>query len=85
MAAGIPQIIRPFAFDQFDNATRVEKLGVGRWLKKESQLADTLARVLADDSSKTLPDIQRRLQVTDGPGLAAAEIENLGALASAND
>ena len=30
LAAGIPQLIAPFAFDQFDNAARVVRLGVGR-------------------------------------------------------
>lgn len=78
MAAGIPQVIRPFAFDQFDNATRVEKLGVGRWLKNDRQLADTLASLLEENSSSTLPEIQRRLKSADGPAIAAAEIEKLG-------
>lgn len=31
LAAGIPQLIVPFAFDQFDNAARAVQLGVGRW------------------------------------------------------
>ena len=30
LAAGTPQLIVPFAFDQFDNAARVVRLGVGR-------------------------------------------------------
>lgn len=30
LAAGIPQLIAPFAFDQFDNAARTVRLGVGR-------------------------------------------------------
>jgi UDP:flavonoid glycosyltransferase YjiC (YdhE family) len=31
-AAGIPQLVLPMAFDQFDNAARVEKLGCGSWM-----------------------------------------------------
>ncbi|GAB3251626.1 glycosyltransferase [Chitinimonas naiadis] len=30
LAAGVPQLITPFAHDQFDNAARLEKLGAGR-------------------------------------------------------
>jgi rhamnosyltransferase subunit B len=38
MRSGVPQLIIPFAFDQFDNAFRVKKLGIGgtvstRWLR----------------------------------------------------
>ncbi len=29
-AAGVPQLVGPFAHDQFDNAARVERLGAGR-------------------------------------------------------
>ena len=29
MAAGIPQLVLPKAFDQFDNADRIRRLGVG--------------------------------------------------------
>ncbi len=32
LRAGIPQLIQPYAFDQFDNAARVERLSVGRTL-----------------------------------------------------
>ena len=49
-AAGIPQIIRPMAFDQFDNATRVQRLNCGVWLRRDRDLANCLARVLADDA-----------------------------------
>ena len=36
LQAGIPQLIRPYAFDQFDNGRRVEKLGVGLTLAGRS-------------------------------------------------
>ena len=42
MAAGIPQVIRPMAYDQFDNANRVQNLGVGRWLKRDRVLVREL-------------------------------------------
>lgn len=34
MAAGIPQVVRPTSYDQFDNASRLEVLGVSRTLSK---------------------------------------------------
>jgi rhamnosyltransferase subunit B len=50
LAAGIPQIITPFVYDQFDNAVRIERLGCG------IQLASgTLARNM-------LPGLQRLLE-----------------------
>ncbi|WP_375461056.1 glycosyltransferase [uncultured Enterovirga sp.] len=33
-AAGIPQLVSPLAFDQFDGAERVERLGVGKRLSR---------------------------------------------------
>lgn len=36
LRAGIPQLIQPYAFDQFDNGARIEKLGVGRTISKRS-------------------------------------------------
>ncbi len=83
LAAGIPQIIRPLAFDQFDNATRVESLGCGRWLRADKLLADTLQSILderrdaAGPMVSTLAEIASRLKGIDAPAVAAAEIEKL--------
>jgi len=33
LAAGVPQLVRPMAFDQGDNAAHLERLGVGRWIQ----------------------------------------------------
>jgi len=41
--AGIPQIISPLKYDQFDNAHRVEDLGLGARLERESLSALSLA------------------------------------------
>jgi UDP:flavonoid glycosyltransferase YjiC (YdhE family) len=32
LAAGIPQLLTPFGFDQFDNADRAQRLGVAKWI-----------------------------------------------------
>ena len=50
-AAGLPQLILPMAFDQFDNAARVERLGCGTWLPmtrlSPARLTKRLSQVLA--------------------------------------
>ena len=32
LAAGVPQLVMPMAYDQLDNATRLKRLKVGDWL-----------------------------------------------------
>jgi UDP:flavonoid glycosyltransferase YjiC (YdhE family) len=79
MAAGIPQVIRPLAFDQFDNAARVESLRCGRWLRREKDLAETLAAALRDhaDDDSPLLEVSHRLNGTDAPATAAREVEKV--------
>ncbi len=52
LRAGRPQIVVPFAHDQFDNGDRVARLGAGTWMKRRrvnaARLAGTLSRLLAD-------------------------------------
>lgn len=50
LAAGIPQLVRPMAFDQFDNATRVDRLGCGQWLRSNRRLTEVLGHILTDES-----------------------------------
>lgn len=47
LAAGLPQVVVPMAFDQFDNAARVHRLGCGRWLPMVKVSAKRLQRQLA--------------------------------------
>lgn len=46
LRAGCPQLIMPMAHDQFDNAERITRLGVGRWLKRRAYTAPRVARSL---------------------------------------
>lgn len=46
LAAGTPQLVRPLAFDQFDNARRVSRLGAGRTLASKDYRAETVAAAL---------------------------------------
>ncbi|MEM1070954.1 MAG: nucleotide disphospho-sugar-binding domain-containing protein [Planctomycetota bacterium] len=77
LAAGIPQVIRPLAFDQFDNANRVELMDAGAWLRKDADLARVLKQVLDLDVPNSLELCKQRLQDSDAPSTAATEIETL--------
>ena len=44
--ANIPQMIRPMAFDQYDHAQRIERFGLGVWLRNDRELAAGLDRLL---------------------------------------
>lgn len=52
LGAGIPQLVMPLAFDQFDNAWRLEELGLGRslapWRFRGPTVAALLRELLAD-------------------------------------
>ncbi|QNM98187.1 glycosyltransferase [Chitinimonas koreensis] len=47
LAAGVPQLVAPFAHDQFDNGVRLARLGAGAWLKPDAKVGDW-ARTLRD-------------------------------------
>ena len=42
LRAGIPQLIRPCAYDQFDNALRLETLGVGKMIDRDAYNPDSV-------------------------------------------
>jgi UDP:flavonoid glycosyltransferase YjiC (YdhE family) len=52
LAAGIPQLTMPMGFDQPDNATRLHRLGVGRWIRPSQftgrRVADRLHELIED-------------------------------------
>ena len=54
LRAGVPQLIIPMAYDQFDNGARVQALGAGDvlagWRARPRGLAAALARLLASDA-----------------------------------
>ena len=76
LAAGVRQVVRPNAFDQFDNAARVERLGCGRWLKGDRQLSSVLEEVLNDRSmGLQCRDIAGQFSVQRESGAAAAASE----------
>jgi rhamnosyltransferase subunit B len=42
LRAGIPQLVVPHAYDQFDNAMRLRRLGVGRTLPQGARGLDSM-------------------------------------------
>jgi rhamnosyltransferase subunit B len=46
LRAGRPMLIMPFAFDQFDNAARIARMGAGRTISRRRYRADRAAREL---------------------------------------
>ncbi len=67
LAAGVPQLLMPMAYDQLDNAARLERLGVSRTIPprrfKGSAVADALHRILnAPDLSLRCREIAGRLR-----------------------
>ncbi len=57
LRAGVPQIVTPFAHDQYDNAARLERMGVARTVCRKSlkapELAAAVSRLRDDDGMKT--------------------------------
>ncbi|MFM8893506.1 MAG: glycosyltransferase [Planctomycetia bacterium] len=80
LAAGIPQVIMPMGFDQFDNGDRVTRLGVGRMLSRSRfdgrSLAATLAPLLEESSAAVrCAAVAARLAARDGLEVAADDVE----------
>ena len=82
LAAGTPQVILPFAFDQEDNGDRVTRLGVGAYVKPRRINAATLTAALRKVLS---PEIGARCRALaprcagDGLEMAADLVEAFAA------
>ena len=48
LKAGTPQIVRPYGFDQFDNAQRLTRLGVAEEISVKAYRADKITQLLKD-------------------------------------
>lgn len=57
LRAGTPQLVTPLAFDQFDNAARIKKLGTGDFIRMSrltgSKLTRSLQQLLDSEAIKT--------------------------------
>lgn len=70
LAAGIPQLVMPLAHDQFDNAARVRRLGVGDSIPRRKYRGDRAARALenllaSSDVRRACAAIAARLNSVD--------------------
>ena len=80
LAAGIPQLVLPMAWDQPDNATRVKRLGVGDWLSPNSggvRMANTLAGLMTPETRSRCRAVAEGFGNGDPFEFAAQRIEKL--------
>lgn len=81
LRAGVPQLIRPMAFDQFDNARRAEGLGVARAIPSSdytpAKVAKALIGVGAPDTMEACCEVARRMEGGSALADAAAVVEGL--------
>jgi len=56
LAAGVPHVVMPMAYDQLDNATRLKRLGVADFIRRSKfrgpRLAQSLEKLLASDKTQ---------------------------------
>jgi UDP:flavonoid glycosyltransferase YjiC (YdhE family) len=80
LAAGIPQLILPMAWDQPDNARRVKRLGAGQWLLPNSsavRIAGALAGLLTPETRTRCRGVAARFGTGDPYEIAAQWIEQI--------
>jgi len=81
LAAGIPQLVIPWSWDQPDNAARLERLGVGESLKLSratgARIAASLERLLTPDRRERCREVAAGFDDTDAIALAADHVEQL--------
>lgn len=84
LAAARPQLVVPWAHDQFDNGARVERLGVGAMLTERRYRPPRVARVLGDlaaseETARRCRSLARRMEEADPVAETCRLIEGLGA------
>jgi rhamnosyltransferase subunit B len=80
LAGGVPQVVMPMGFDQFDNAARIERLGVGASLPRDRfrgpRLAEVLTGLLGDEQvADRCRNVAARFAGARGLAAAADEVE----------
>ena len=80
LAAGVPQLLMPLAHDQFDNAARLKRFGVGDWERPAKFTTRAVTRKLghlleSDAVQSRCAEIRNKLSSKDGLTSAAAMID----------
>ena len=79
LRAGLPSVACPFAFDQPNNARRLEALGVAEIIYPKSRTAQDLAtalkRLLGGTATRRAQELGAKVRVEDGVGRACALLE----------
>lgn len=83
LAAGIPQLVMPLAHDQFDNAARVKRLGVGDWIVpsrfRGPRVAARLDGLIGSEAVQgACRKVAEKASGNSGVGIAADAIERFG-------
>ncbi|MEH3117752.1 MAG: glycosyltransferase [Methylorubrum populi] len=87
LAAGIPQLVVPVAFDHFDEARRLHRLGLGTSVSRRrftpGRAGGALDRLLADPAvARACSAAKARMTGEDGVGAACEAVEALHPTAS---
>jgi UDP:flavonoid glycosyltransferase YjiC (YdhE family) len=82
-AAGVPQLVRPLAHDQPDNAARVRRLGAGEFLRphqyKTGRVLETLGRLMkSEEIRRNCQRLKSNLSVLHALERTCELIEQLG-------
>ncbi|MFL6333128.1 MAG: glycosyltransferase [Pyrinomonadaceae bacterium] len=82
LRAGVPALVVPFSHDQFDNGSRVERVGAGRMLSRAKYNASSAAKelnaLLSEESYTTrAAEVGRQIRAEDGASAAADAIEEV--------
>jgi UDP:flavonoid glycosyltransferase YjiC (YdhE family) len=79
LRAGVPQMVMPYAFDQPDNAARMERLGVGLSVSRRRYRADTVVKQLqalaAPPFRERAREVGKLINAENGVSMACEAIE----------
>jgi rhamnosyltransferase subunit B len=79
LRAGLPSVAVPFAFDQPNNARRLEELGVAELMlpreRQERRMTQALEDLLAGPAPRRARDLGEAIRAEDGVGQACAILE----------